>query len=211
MARTRPTRAETRRRILDAAFAVFGQRGIAASSLTEVAAAAGLTKGAVYSNFDSKDELVLTLMEEHAGHRIQASLDAVDAADSADMLGEVAAVLVHEMRVDAVWHRLLAEYFAMAHHDPARREALQQRRREVRATITRALERVAEEIGMELPLPAADFAVVILALSNGLGVEAEIDPGGVPDDLLARVLTLIAGDAVAAVQEAAARVAVEPS
>jgi AcrR family transcriptional regulator len=205
MARTRPLRSETRQRVLDADFEVFGRRGIAASSLTEVAAAAGLTKGAVYSNFDSKDELVLALMEEHAGHRIQASLDAVDASDSADMLSEVAAVLVHEMRVDAVWHRLLAEYFAMAHHDPARREALQRRRREVRATITRAVERVATELDLDLPMPAEDLAVVILALSNGLGVETDIDPGGVPDDLLARVLTLIVGDAVAQVQEAAAR------
>lgn len=207
MARTRPLRSETRRRVLDAAFEVFGERGIAASSLTEVAARAGLTKGAVYSNFDSKDELVLALMEEHAGHRIQASLDAVEAADSADLFGELAAVLVREMRADATWHRLLAEYFAMAQHDAARRQALQQRRREVRTTIARAVERVAEELDLDLPMPAADFALVLLALSNGLGVESSIDPDGVPDDLLARVLTLIAGDAVTTVQDAAARAA----
>jgi AcrR family transcriptional regulator len=206
MARTRPLRSETRRRVLDAAFEVFGERGIAASSLAEVAARAGLTKGAVYSNFDSKDELVLALMEEHAGHRIQASLDAVEAADSADLFDELAAVLVREMRADATWHRLLAEYFAMAQHDPARRKALQQRRREVRTTIARAVERVAEELDLDLPMPPADFALVLLALSNGLGVESSIDPDGVPDDLLARVLTLIAGDAVVAVQDAAARV-----
>ncbi len=203
MARTRPLRSETRQAVLDAAFEVFGQRGIAATSLTEVAAAAGLTKGAVYSNFDSKDELVLALMEEHAGHRIQASLDAIDGAGVADVFPQVAAVLVHEMRVDAVWHRLLAEYFAMAHHDPARREALQRRRREVRETITRAVEKVAAELDLELPMPAADLAVTLLALSNGLGVETDIDPDGVPDDLLARVLTLIVGDAVAQVQQAA--------
>lgn len=205
MARTRPTRAETRRQVLDAAFDVFSARGIAASSLTEVAAAAGLTKGAVYSSFDSKDDLVLALMEEHAGHRIRASLDAVDASGSKDMLGEVAAVLVREMRADAGWHRLLAEYFAMAHHDKAKQKALRLRRREVRASVARAVERVADELGLELPMPASDFAIVLLALSNGLGVETDIDPRGVPDDLLARVLTLIVGDAVSAVQQAAAR------
>jgi AcrR family transcriptional regulator len=207
MPRTRPLRAETRRRVLDAAFEVFGERGIAASSLTEVAARAGLTKGAVYSNFDSKDELVLALMEEHAGHRIEASVRAVEGAGSADLLGELAAVLVHEMRADAVWHRLLAEYFALAQHDEARRTALRERRREVRTTIARAVERVAEELELDLPMSAGDFAVVLLALSNGLGVESDIDPDGVPDDLLARVLTLIVGDAVTAVQDAAARVA----
>jgi len=191
--------------VLEAAFEVFGRRGIAASSLAEVAAEAGLTKGAVYSNFESKDELVLALMEEHAAHRIQASLDAAEASDSADLLAEVATVLVHEMRADAVWHRLLAEYFAMAQHDPKRRKALQLRRREVRAAVARAVERVAVELDLELPMPAADLAIVLLALSNGLGVESDIDPDGVPDDLLARVLTMIIGDAVAAVQDAAAR------
>jgi AcrR family transcriptional regulator len=206
MTRTRPTRAETRQRVLDAAFEVFSRQGIAASSLSQVAAAAGLTKGAVYSSFDSKDELVLALMEEHAGHRIQASLDAVDGAGREDLLVQLASVLVHEMRVDAGWHRLLAEYFAMAHHDEAKRVALQRRRREVRETVARAVDRVAAEVGFALPMPADEFAIVLLALSNGLGVESDIDPDGVPDDLLARVLTLIAGDAVAAVQDAAARV-----
>jgi AcrR family transcriptional regulator len=205
MARTRPTRAETRQAVLDAAFEVFSSRGIAASSLTDVAAAAGLTKGAVYSNFDSKDELVLALMEEHAGHRIRASLDAIDHAAPAEVFPQVAAVLVHEMRADAAWHRLLAEYFAMAHHDPQKRAALRERRREVRATIARAVERVGTELALPLPLPAPDLAVVLLALSNGLGVETDIDPDGVPDDLLARVLTLIVGDSVVqSVREAAA-------
>jgi hypothetical protein len=49
------------------------------------------------------------------------------------------------------------------------------------------------------------MAVVLLALSNGLAVETEIDPAAVPADLLGRVLTLIAGDAVAKVQSPASR------
>ncbi|SEO66980.1 TetR/AcrR family transcriptional regulator [Amycolatopsis saalfeldensis] len=202
--RTRPTRSETRRRILDAAFTVFGERGIAASKLTEVAAAAGLTKGAVYSSFASKDELVLALMEEHAAHRLEASLAGfAEAGDGGVGLGCVAAVLMHEMRTDAVWHRLLAEFFALAHHDEHRRDALKLRRREVRTTIARALERLAEGFDLELPLPPREFAVILLALSNGLAVESDIDDEAVPDDLLGRVLTLIAGEAVAKVRSAA--------
>ncbi|MBB4688277.1 TetR/AcrR family transcriptional regulator [Amycolatopsis jiangsuensis] len=200
--RTRPTRSQTRRRILDAAFEVFGDQGIAATKLTEVAAAAGLTKGAVYSSFASKDELVLALMEEHAVHRLETSL-AGFAEGGDEALANVAAVLMHEMRTDAVWHLLLAEFFAMAHHDERRRDALRRRRREVRGTIARALERLADGLGLELPLPPEEFAVVLLALSNGLAVEANIDEEAVPDGLLARVLTLIAGDAVAKVRAAA--------
>lgn len=209
MARTRPSRAETRAQVLEAAFTVFGERGIAGTSLTEVASAAGLTKGAVYSSFASKDDLVLALMEEHAGDRIRASLEAAEAAEDStgeEVIADIAAVLVQQMRADATWHRLLAEYFALAHHDPARRDALRQRRREVREAVTRALERIADALGLALPLPPSELAVVILALSNGLAVEGDIDSEAVPDDLLAQVLTLIAGDAVGRVRDAAARV-----
>jgi len=208
--RTRPRRAETRQRVLDAAFEVFAERGIAATSLSEVAAAAGLTKGAVYSNFASKDDLVLALMEKHAAQRIDAALSAfndgatiaVDRHGTDQAIADMAGALVAGMRADAAWHRLLAEFFAMANHDPVRREALRDRRREVREAITRVIVGVADRLGFELPLPAAEFAVVLLALSNGLAVESQIDPEAVPDNLLARVLTLIAGDAVAVVRSA---------
>jgi AcrR family transcriptional regulator len=190
--------------VLDAAFAVFSERGIAASSLNEVAAAAGLTKGAVYSNFASKDELVLALMDEHAAHRIEAALGSfTDAAGSEHALADMAAALVYEMRADAAWHRLLAEYFAMTSHDPKLRRDLRRRRREIRDAIARVVARVADGLGATLPLAPAEMATVLLALSNGLAVETDIDPDGVPGDLLGRVLELIAGDVVTRVQAAA--------
>ena len=192
-ARTRPTRAETRRRVLDAAFEVFAEHGIAASSLNDVAAAAGLTKGAVYSSFSGKDELVLALMEEHAAQRMAAGLASFDASlELGEALSHVGEALVRAMRTDASWHRLLAEYFAMSQHDPARREALRARRREAREAVVRALVRLSETTGLRLPLPAPEFAVVLFALSNGFAVEEGIDPEAVPDDLLPRVLQLLA-------------------
>ncbi|MGH3358852.1 MAG: TetR/AcrR family transcriptional regulator [Nocardioidaceae bacterium] len=190
--RRRPYRSQTRRRVLDAAFEVFGRQGIAASSLSEVAAAADLTKGAVYSSFASKDELVLALMEDQAGQRIEASLAVIERAEALSVT-EVGQVLVRAMHADAAWHRLLAEYFALSYQDSERRAALRQRRREVREAVARALAGVSERLEIEFPMPPDDLAVVLLALSNGLAVESEIDPDGVPDDLLGRVLGLIAG------------------
>ena len=52
--RTRPTREQTRARLLRAASEVFATHGYDRASLDDVAAAAGLTKGAVYSSFASK-------------------------------------------------------------------------------------------------------------------------------------------------------------
>jgi AcrR family transcriptional regulator len=183
---------------LDAAFDVFGERGIAASSLADVAAHAGLTKGAVYSNFAGKDDLVLALMEEHAMARLAASLAGfAEADDPRAALANVATVLVRAMHTDAAWHRLLAEYFALSHRDPQLRRALRERRREARAAVARALTEMSGALGFEFPLPVDELSTVFFALSNGLAVESGIDPDGVPDDLLGRVLALLVGDAMA--------------
>ncbi|GAA0331761.1 TetR/AcrR family transcriptional regulator [Actinoallomurus spadix] len=58
-------RAQTRAALLDAAERLWAERGIRGASLDEIAALAGLTKGAVYSNFASKSDLVLALLERY--------------------------------------------------------------------------------------------------------------------------------------------------
>lgn len=58
----RTPRAQVKQRLLDAATVLFSQRGVHATTLDDVARAAGFSKGAVYSNFSSKDDLVVSLM-----------------------------------------------------------------------------------------------------------------------------------------------------
>ncbi|MHB8689696.1 MAG: TetR/AcrR family transcriptional regulator [Solirubrobacteraceae bacterium] len=200
--RTRPTREQTREKVLAAALEVFGARGIAASSVSDVAAAAGMTKGAVYSSFASKDELVLAIMEEHARERMTHALESfAQAPDAATGFINVGAVLIEAIRSDAVWHRLLAEYFALSYHDSVTRLALRERRREARAAVARALEQVQQNLGARLPMAPERLAVVFFAISNGLGIEAGIDPEAVPDDLLGELLGLIARDFVEELRE----------
>ena len=76
--RVRPTRAQTRARLLKAAGEVFAERGYDRASLDDVAAAAGLTKGAVYSSFASKDELFYALMRERIGERLDLVAEAAE-------------------------------------------------------------------------------------------------------------------------------------
>ena len=57
-------RAETRARLLDAAEQVFLRRGLQGSSVEEIAAEAGFTRGAFYSNFKSKEELFVELLQD---------------------------------------------------------------------------------------------------------------------------------------------------
>ena len=67
---TRAERKElTRELLLDAAIEVFAQRGYHGASLEDVAAAAGFTKGAVYSNFETKADLFLALLVRETARR----------------------------------------------------------------------------------------------------------------------------------------------
>src|ERR1700692_2823268 len=73
--RTRPTRDDTRERLFEAAARVFEEQGIGGVRLELIAAAAGFTRGAFYSNFKSKDELIIAMLEDHVEQSIRRNLD----------------------------------------------------------------------------------------------------------------------------------------
>ncbi|WP_207850240.1 helix-turn-helix domain-containing protein, partial [Pseudomonas sp. 21_B] len=53
----------TRERLLSAAHAIFTKKGYVAASVEDIASAAGYTRGAFYSNFRSKAELLIELLK----------------------------------------------------------------------------------------------------------------------------------------------------
>jgi AcrR family transcriptional regulator len=63
-------KAQRRSSLLAAAARVYARRGFGGATLDEVAAEAGFTKGAVYSHFGSKENLLLALMEEHLASQV---------------------------------------------------------------------------------------------------------------------------------------------
>src|ERR1700757_4157551 len=73
--RTRPTRDETRDKLFEAATRVFEEQGIGSASIEAIAAAAGFSRGAFYSNFKSKDELIIAMLEDHVEQSIRRNLD----------------------------------------------------------------------------------------------------------------------------------------
>src|SRR5258708_34178498 len=88
--RTRPTRDDTCEKLFEAAARVFEEQGIGGASIEAVAAAAGFTRGAFYSNFKSKDELIIAMIEDHVEQSIRRMLDLLTmhntAADFIDAL-----------------------------------------------------------------------------------------------------------------------------
>ena len=119
----RAMKERTRQRLLDAAAAVFAERGIEAASLDEVAEAAGYTKGAIYSNFASKIDLVVALMRR----RIAAQAAAAEAALDGMTLEQGLRALdqeIHNAGVDRDWIVLAIEFWLQAMRDERARAAM---------------------------------------------------------------------------------------
>lgn len=68
---------QTRERLLRAAADVFAERGYDGTRVADIAAAAGVSNGALYAHFDSKAELLLAALRAH-GRRVLADLLAAD-------------------------------------------------------------------------------------------------------------------------------------
>lgn len=190
--RSRPTRSETRAQLLQAAGEVFAERGYERASLDQVAAAAGLTKGAVYSSFAGKEELFYALMQERIGERLALVAEAMKReATLEDITRDAGAGLADLISSQADWHLLFIEFWARAVRDPSLREEFARHRRSARKLIARFLERQAARAGLDLPAPADQLAVAVLALSNGIAIEQLADPDTVDPSLFGAMLGLL--------------------
>jgi AcrR family transcriptional regulator len=195
-AETRKQRQErTRVELIEAAGRVFARRGYHGASVVEIAAEAGYTTGAVYSNFKGKEELFLALNDHELEMRLADYRTVVDAVDSPQGVEQTASGRFGDfIRDDPDWPLLFFEFWAYgARNRKLRGEFVKQRSAEVKI-IAEAVERQTAEAGVELPLPAEQVAVGIGALINGLAFERVLDPDSVPDELFGLILSrLIVG------------------
>jgi AcrR family transcriptional regulator len=180
---------ETRRRLLDAGAYVFAQRGFAAATLDEIAAAAGLTKGAVYSNFDSKADLAVAVLERRFHQLIElfAQIDATLSLE--DQFRQIGQLLVRELDTAVPWFQLELECTVAATRSPELLRRLRSRGETMRATVAGALQ---EHFGdREDALPTREMASALIALVNGVALERLKDPASMPEDLVTRVIAAV--------------------
>jgi AcrR family transcriptional regulator len=186
-------RADTRAKVLAASGRVFAARGYHAATLDEIAEQAGLSKGAVYYNFASKEDLFLALLGDRLQARLAESRAAYEHHPDERTRREAADDLLAALTRDPRWPPLFFEFVAHAGRDRRLREDFAAgfvvpAREQLRA----AIEREAERAGVALGIPATHLAIALGALANGLLIERLFDPDGVPDDLFSRILALAA-------------------
>jgi AcrR family transcriptional regulator len=190
---------EARDELLSAALRVFAERGYRQASVDEIAAEAGYSKGALYWHFSSKEELLVTLLDE----RIDAPMrDMVALLGTAppdrDMSVEAAREFARQLSEEREAVLLEREYWSLAIRDPELRARYTKREADLRQAFASALEARARHLGTpDLPMPAEEVARIVLSIIGGLTVDELSEPGSVPPRLLGDALALIYAGLVA--------------
>jgi AcrR family transcriptional regulator len=189
--RRRP-REEVREDLLAAAARVFARRGFHGASVEAISEDAGLSTGAIYSNFAGKEELFLALYEERIERRRRELRSAVEEAGGREAgLAAAAANVGAAVGSEREWFLL---YFEFALH-AARHPVFARRFRQVRQGGLRELARGVgeglEHAGLEPSLPAEDLAQGLSALSYGLALDRLVDDRVGSERLFGRFAELI--------------------
>jgi AcrR family transcriptional regulator len=186
------SKANTRERLLAAARSVFARCGFHGASVEEIASEAGFSTGALYSNFDGKEDLFLVLMEREIDEHAREIADAVRArASISERATGGARQWMTMIERDTELLLLFTEFWAYGVRDLSVRPKVAARFAQVRVLLTQLIADGVREFDLELDIPAEHLAVAIDALADGIARQKLADPEAVPDDLMGRVLSIM--------------------
>jgi AcrR family transcriptional regulator len=172
-------RAETRARLLDAAFHVFAAKGFGPARIDDVCEAAGYTRGAFYSNFATLDELFFALYDERAAIIAAQVASALTADENAPLEPSIHAVIARTaatLLLDRDWLLVKTDFLLYAARHPEVATRLAAHRAELRRAIEARLGTVQGRLALPpgvAGVPAAAHAVV--AAYDGVTVQLLLD------------------------------------
>jgi len=173
-------RVHTRKILLTSAEQLFIERGYAQVSVSDICSAAGFTRGAFYSNFADKDDLVLALFDQHAGERLD-RLQVMLANASARNADEWAQRLLAVTPQDRGWILLFLEFRLLAARQPELAAKLDQHDE----AVTAALADILRQQPWGRRLPTSKLAKFLLAAREGVLVRTVRADGSAADTVQA--------------------------
>jgi AcrR family transcriptional regulator len=169
---------QTRAKLMGSAAAFFTEQGLEQTSVDDIAQRAGYTKGAFYSNFKSKEELFLAMLDERFGQKIEQIEHALRTDESPDeAVRHAGEDVMRLLSADTEWQRLFFEFVGYAARNDEFREELLTRCGAMDARLTEVYRRWSEAIGLESPIPLEDATAIVTMMSHGFMVQKLIDPG----------------------------------
>lgn len=166
---------ENRAKVLEAAGRLFRRDGFHGASLDEIAQEAGFSKGVIYSQFGSKDELFLALIEERMEWRQDELLDLVGRASADQALGAMWDQSLEVQLADVPWTRALLEFRLHAARTPEINQVYARLHARSLERLAHVFETFATKLGLQPQLDFIDLACFLSALDTGGVLERAVD------------------------------------
>lgn len=193
-------RQHTRDRLIDAATGLFAEKSIEGASVEEISERAGFTRGAFYSNFDSKEELCLEIVRQRGEQLLETTRRALavipDSPVNAQWLEEIIAKVITVLDVgftfDDNWVLVRQELRLYAFRNPTFRPALIEVEQNANDLASEALAAALARHGASLRIPLDQLMVTLDAFCERTRVDSilngDSDPGHSWRDGLERIV-----------------------
>jgi AcrR family transcriptional regulator len=192
---SRLTRAEQTERnrasVLAAARRVFLARGYHGASLDQIADEAGFSKGVVYSQFASKADLFLTLLEARIEERAASNARVVEGLTGDQGIETLLEHVSGFERVEPEWGLVVIEFRVHAARDASLNRRYAAAHERTLAGMQRVIMRLYDRADEMPPLPAPQLAQLLVALGAGARLEQAVDPESLPATLFAGLLARV--------------------
>jgi AcrR family transcriptional regulator len=183
-------REETRARLLEAAAEVFAKKGYERASVDDVAQAAGFTKGAVYWNFASKEELFLALVHERQAALMGEFFDAAEDAERDSFISGLADVYKRQAPDPNEW-KLWMEFLLYALRKPALTRRIRKESAESFGALVGELDQRSAGHKGTPPLSNELLARLYVSIFDGVNQQRAIDPSSVDDELFPTLIRFV--------------------
>jgi len=180
---------ETRKMLLDSAAEIFAQFGFHGATVDKIAEFAGYSKGAVYANFNSKEELFLALLEQKMKSHVDTIHQIMKQQHSIDhFIERMDYYFDLDRQTNRVWSILNMEFLLYAMRQESVREKWTAMIVESVEQISGVIEKMMEQENQVSTLSAEELAWTILSLENGMAIFHYIAEGRTPLNLYGKAL-----------------------
>ena len=171
------SRERTRAQLLEAARVAVAQNGYDGTSIADIAEAAGFSKGAFFSNFESKEALLLELLRRHKEQDLAALERLLGGAKGGKDASSALDRYFAELCDGASWCRLDIELRLYAARNPAFAADYDALQAQTRSGLAHLIAALFGRLGRRPPAPPGDMADLFVALVHGLVLQRAHDPG----------------------------------
>lgn len=181
--------AQTRERLLAAAERVFARHGYGGASIDLISAEAGYSKGAIYSNFESKEAIFLELAAAYMARSMANLEQALDVAPE-----KLSAALSHWLaayQTDNDCLLLVTELQLQARRNPAFADRYYALQDQQTRSLANSLKRYFKASGARLPMNAVDLAGALIAVAHGVCLQRPPSESDAPGKVIEAMMKLL--------------------